>query len=123
MRILLALLILTLTALPVAHAQVPPPKGDPFLRGPEQVGHVRQVSGTVIGIHRDLERVCYVLLADQPGRPEAAGLGGGGRFFLCDGSLELGMGKAWEGKVRQTDTRLARMGPRWRVLPLFERTD
>ena len=120
MRTFLALL-LTLAVIPLAQAQVPPPQEDPFLRGPEQVGHTRQVSGRVIGIHRDLERTCYVVLADQPGRPEAAGLGGGGRFFLCDANLELAMGQAWKGVVKQTGTRLARMGPRWRVLPLFER--
>lgn len=116
----LALLLLLLVPA-LAFAQPAPRSGDSFLQGPERVGEVRRVAGSVIGVHRDLERTCYVILADQAGRPEAAGLGGGGRFFLCDARLELPMGAAWKGTVRQTGTRLARMGPRWRVLPLFER--
>lgn len=96
-------------------------EADAFLRGPEHVGQVRQVAGTVIGVHPGLERTCYVVLADQINRPQAQGLGGGGRFFLCGQGLNLTMGQAWKGTVKQTGTRQARVGPRFRVLPLFEK--
>lgn len=117
----LLVLALALTALPLT-SLANPRQEDRFLQGPEKVGEVRALAGTVIGIHPDPERTCYVVLADQPNRPQAAGLGGGGRFFLCDAHLELDMGQAWKGTAKQTGTRLARMGPRWRALPLFERT-
>ena len=96
-------------------------KADAFLRGPEHVGQVRQAAGTVIGVQHGLERTCYVVLADRVNRPQAQGLGGGGRFFLCGQELQLTMGQAWKGTVKQTGTRQARVGPRFRVLPLFEK--
>ncbi len=93
---------------------------DPFVQGPEKVGTSQRLAGTVIGVHPGLEQRCYVLLADRLNAPAAAGLGGNGRFFLCGDSLALDMNQAWKGTAKQTGTRLARVGPRWRVLPLFE---
>lgn len=91
--------------------------GDPFLKGPERVGHARDLAGKVIGVHRDLGRNCYIIQADRP-TPGWEGLGGGGRFFLCTGD-SLAMGAYWKGQGVQDGTRLHRMGPRRRVLPLF----
>ena len=113
--LLLALVLFPLTGLAQTRAN------DTFLQGPEQVGEVRRLAGTVIGVHPGLEQTCYVVLADQPNRPQAHGLGGGGRFFLCGKRLTLEMGQPWKGTAKQTGTRLAKMGPRWRVLPLFEK--
>jgi len=110
----LLFLLLSLPSLALAQA------ADPFVQGPEKVGTSQRLAGTVIGAHLGPGGRCYVLLADRPGVPAAEGLGGNGRFFLCGKSLDLNMGQAWKGTVRQTDTRLARVGPRWRVLPLFE---
>lgn len=91
---------------------------DNFLQGPEQIGQVRRVQGTVIGLHVDPDRTCAVVLADLP-REHGQGMGGGGRFFLCSAQVEFTMGQAWKGQVKQTGTRRARVGPAWRTLPLF----
>lgn len=92
---------------------------DPFLQGPESRGHTRNLAGKVIGIHHDPGRKCYIMLADRPGGGWE-GLGGGGRFFLCQSKGQpLNMGQHWSGKGTQEGTRLHRMGPRRRVLPLF----
>lgn len=114
MRGLLALVLM----LPLAAWAAQPP--DSFVQGPEKIGTSQRLAGTVIGVHPGLENRCYVLLADRPGVVAAEGLGGNGRFFLCGKTLDLSMGQAWKGTAQQTSTRLARMGPRWRVLPLFE---
>lgn len=114
MRALLVLMLL----LPSLVLAAPPV--DRFVQGPERVGQTQSLAGTVIGVHPGLETRCYVVRADRPGVAAAEGLGGNGRFFLCGPKLSLSMGQAWKGTAVQTDTRLARMGPRWRVLPLFE---
>lgn len=114
MRALLALMLM----LPALALAAPP--ADSFVQGPEKVGTSQRLAGTVIGVHPGLENRCYVVLADRLDTKGAEGLGGNGRFFLCGRTLSLDMGQAWKGTARQTDTRLARVGPRWRVLPLFE---
>lgn len=110
------ILSLLLAASPVVLAQ-DHSLGDPFLKGPERVGHARDLAGRVIGVHRDPGRNCYIIQADQPGASRR-GLGGGGRFFLCS-RQSLSMGEYWEGHGVQEGTRLHRMGPRRRVLPMF----
>lgn len=98
-------------------------EADAFVQGPEAKGQVRALAGTVIGTHVDLERNCYILLADRP-EEGWEGLGGGGRFFLCRPKGQaLEMGEYWTGTGVQEGTRLHRMGPRRRVLPLFTPTD
>lgn len=89
-----------------------PPAADPFHQGPERVGRTVYVSGRVIGLRDD----CHLVLADRPGAAWR-GLGGGGRFFYC--SEEVGPGQMVEGAVEQVGTRRARVGPRWRVLPVY----
>lgn len=110
--ILTAMLATSPVAFSQDHAQ-----GDTFLKGPERTGHSRDLAGKVIGVHRDLQRNCYIIQADRP-TPGWEGLGGGGRFFLCT-SESLSMGHYWKGHGVQEGTRLHRMGPRRRVLPLF----
>ena len=111
-RAILACAFLLIPALATAAAE------DAFLQGPEQVGQVRSVQGTVIGLHADPDRTCAVVLADLP-REHGQGMGGGGRFFLCSAQVEFTMGQAWKGQVKQTGTRRARVGSAWRTLPLF----
>lgn len=91
----------------------------PFYQGPGEIGHKDTIAGTVIGIHSGVERDCYLILADiqQPGWE---GLGGAGRFFLCGTRKPLEIGQAWNGRVVQKDTRMARVGPKWRPIPVFE---
>lgn len=117
MKPFLSLALAMLLALPmISHAQTPP---DPFLQGPEDVGHTRSLAGKVIGVHTDLDRNCYIVLADRAAE-QWEGLGGGGRFFLCRSkNAPLAMGEQWSGAAVQEGTRLHRMGPRRRVLPLF----
>lgn len=89
-----------------------PPAADPFHQGPESVGRMVYVSGQVIGLRHD----CHLVIADRPGN-EWRGLGGAGRFFYCaDG---VAVGDRVEGAVEQVGTRRARVGPRWRVLPVY----
>lgn len=88
-----------------------------FYQGPGQVGRVENASGTVIGVHPTAGGTCYLILADRS--PHAAGIGGAGRFFLCGSDLELRMNQPWNGQVIQVDTRLARIGPRWRPVSVF----
>lgn len=116
-RLALMFLFLALPGLALSQARAP---ADGFVQGPERVGEVRKLSGTVIGIHEGLEETCYVILADRDAKAWA-GLGGGGRFFLC-GRMTLTLGQGWQGQARQQGTRLARLGPRWRVLPVFSLT-
>ena len=113
-RLTLIVGLLALSGMALAQSR---PAVDEFVQGPERVGQTRSLSGTVIGIHGQPEGTCYVMLADRGDRAWA-GLGGGGRFFLC-GRMQMTMGQAWQGRGRQTGTRLARLGPRWRVLPVF----
>ena len=63
--LLLALVLLPLTGMAQTRAN------DRFLQGPEKVGEVRRLAGTVIGVHPGLEQTCYVVLADQPNRPQS----------------------------------------------------
>lgn len=92
-----------------------------FQQGPEQVGQILQLSGKVIGVHHDLTQTCFIVLADT-NRPKWEGLGGGGRFFLCQQTPTLSMGDMFNGKVVQKGTRMLRVGPRMRVTPLYWET-
>ena len=92
--------------------------GDRFYQGPGGVGSTQDLSGVVIGDHSTQEINCYVVLADKK-EPNWAGLGGGGRFFLCQKILILNMNQIWSGRAKQIGTRQARVGPSWMVLPIF----
>lgn len=81
-----------------------------FQQGPENVGQVVHVSGRVIGWRDD----CALVLADRQ-QPEWEGLGGAGRFYWCHPSA----GSHVDGQGVQVGTRWARVGPRWRVLPVY----
>lgn len=114
-------LIAMLCLLVSSAAYAPLASADTFLNGPGRIGEAREVSGRVIGFQSYPEQSCYLLLADIPGRKGGEGMGGGGRFFLCDRSDFLSLHQQWSGAVHQTGTRRARIGPRWRVVPVFER--
>lgn len=92
-----------------------------FQQGPEQVGQTQTLAGKVIGAHQDLGRTCFIVLADQA-KPGYEGMGGGGRFFLCQEDPTLSMGDTWQGKATQTGTRMLRVGPRMRVIPMYIET-
>lgn len=92
---------------------------DKFYQGPGEIGRRDEVAGTVVGIHPGPGQDCYLLLADIPGS-QFSGLGGAGRFFLCGTKQELEMGQHWKGRVIQVDQRLARIGPRWRPVSVFQ---
>lgn len=92
---------------------------DPFIQGPGRAGQVMLVRGTVIGQKDEMNRACYVILADRLDAPAARGLGGGGRFLLCNPPKSLGMGQEWSGRVRQEGTTRLRAGAYWRVSPVF----
>lgn len=93
------------------------PVDDGFSQGPEQVGETMALSGTVIGIRNEIDRRCHVLRVDRAGWPE--GMGAGGRALICSPTMSLEIGQQWKGRARQTDTGWVRMGPRWRIVPLF----
>lgn len=83
-----------------------------FQQGPEQMGATVYLQGRVIAIHGQ----CALVLADTA-RPGWEGMGGGGRFFYCAPDMKID--QEVSGKGVQTDTRFARVGPRWRVLPVY----
>lgn len=82
-----------------------------FQQGPETVGLVVHLQGQVIA-WRD---GCALVLADRP-QPGWEGLGGAGRFYWCQASDA----ERVDGQGVQVGTRWARVGPRWRVLPVYE---
>lgn len=91
-----------------------------FQQGPERVGQRQALAGTIIGEQRGFGLDCVVILADRA-ESTVRGLGGGGRFFLCGAAAQsVVIGQHWQGQGRQTATRRARVGTRWRVLPVYE---
>lgn len=100
-RVILAIALLALAASSV--------QASDFVQGPD-LGHRSEVGGRVIGWNVG---DCVVLIVDQAGRP---GLAGGGRLVLCGTSL--GMDDRFQGPVRQTGTRMLRIGSAWRVVPI-----
>lgn len=96
-------------ALALLLALASPPQD--FQQGPERVGQVVHVSGRVIGWRGE----CALVMADRPGEAWQ-GLGGAGRFYWCDDTQASRI----DGEGLQVGTRWARVGPRWRVLPVYE---
>lgn len=91
----------------------------PFQQGPGEIGRILHLSGKVIGEHYMLEEKCVLVLADRGEKEEMKGLGGNGRFFLCNTSYS--MGDYVEGKMQQTGIRRARAGAVWRPFPVYRK--
>lgn len=93
-----------------AHDAMPP--GAQVL-GPAWQGHRIAVTGTVIAFNGP----CRQLAVDRDGWP-----GAGGRLWVCRpaGRALPGLGQAMHVRGRVTGTRLTRMGPWWRVVPVVE---
>ncbi len=91
----------------------------PFQQGPGEIGRILHLSGKVIGEHRMLEEKCVLVLADRGEKEEMKGLGGNGRFFLCNTSYS--MGDYVEGKMQQTGIRRAKAGAVWRPFPVYKK--
>lgn len=83
-----------------------------FQQGPERIGAVEHLEGRVLGVHD----ACALVLADTQ-REGWEGLGGGGRFYYCADGLVPGATVNVD--AVQVGTRWARVGPRWRVVPVY----
>lgn len=111
MRIFSALLCLLLSGLFSLTWAAPPPGAQ--MLGPQWRHQVIRATGTVIARNGR----CSQLAVDRRGVPEA-----GGRVWVCypKASQAPWMGQRVHVHGKVMDTRLTRMGPYWRVVPVVE---
>jgi hypothetical protein len=97
-------------ALP-SHAQEPPPHAQ--LLGPSWLGHRIDVRGFVIA----WDGPCRQVAVERDGIE-----GAGGRVWACyaPGASVPDLGDDVRVRGLVSDTRLTRMGPRWRVVPVVQ---
>jgi len=105
----LLVVFFTLTLASIVHAQAPAPGAQ--ILGPQWLGQHIDVRGVVIAWDRN----CRQVEVTRNGF-----VGAGGRVWACyaDGRRAPALGEQVRVRGAVSDTRMTRMGPRWRVVPV-----